>query len=78
MIASQIVAVFLVSGVPLVVTGKPASEEIDGKLSLDSQVVSLWQIHAELFQSRRFSGFCGLTSRIVHSMDPNPRFAVAR
>ena len=78
MIARQIVTAFLASGVSFVMTGKPASEDIDGKLSLDSQVVSLWQIHVELFQSRRFSGFCGRTSRIVQSMDPNPRFAVAR
>ena len=78
MIASQIVAAFFVSGVSFVMTGKPASEEIAGKLSLDSQVVSLWQIRTELFQSRRFSGFCGFTSSIVHRKDQNPHFPVAR
>jgi len=58
-------------------TGKAASEEIAGKLSLNSLAVSHWQIRAELFQTRRFSGFCGLPSSIVQRKDQNPHFPVA-
>jgi hypothetical protein len=59
-------------------TGKAAFEEIAGKLSLDSLAVSHWQIRAELFQTRRFSGFCGFMASIVHWEDQNPHFPVAR
>jgi len=77
-IASRIVTAFFAPGVSFVMTGEPASEEIAGKPNVDSLVVSHWQISAELFQTRRFSGFYGFTASVAHKKDQNSPFPVAR
>ena len=77
-IASQIVTAFFAPGVSFVMTGEPASEKIAGKLSVDSLVVSHRQIRAELFLSRRFSGFYGFTASFARRNDQNSHFPVAR
>jgi hypothetical protein len=77
MIDSEIVTAFPASVALVVAAGESACEEIARKLNLDSQVMSLWKIRAELFQSRRFSGLCGFVAEIVHQRERNFNFSVA-
>ncbi len=78
MIVCQIFTAFFASGVSFVRTRKSAFEEIAGKLNLDSRGVSHWRNRTELFHTHRFSGFYRSTSNIVHTMDQNPHFPVAK
>ena len=51
----QIVIAFPAFNLSIVSAGESACESIAGKLNPHSQVMSQWEIHTEVFRTRRFS-----------------------